>query len=363
MAINKNSSWKRPTIGKKQIELLEKLSNTVAVSGDEGAVRKIVLEHVRPLADELTIDAMGNVLVTKKGTAKGKRLKVLLAAHMDEVGFMLSKDDKEGLFRFGVIGGIDPRSLPGKPVLVGKDNHPAVIGAKPIHHTTVNERKDSISLDSLRIDLGPGNGGKAEVGNRATFYTKFQQIGPSLCGKALDDRLGVATLITLLQNAPENIDLLAAFTVQEELGLRGAKVAAYSMNPDIAIALDCTPSMDHPTWDGRDNTLYRSKLDGGPAIYVMDGSTIGDPRLVRLLREVGETYKINHQLRQGGGGGTDAGTMHKARAGVPSLSVSVPGRYLHTAASMVRLNDWKDSVALLHAAMSHMDASLLKNPR
>ena len=360
--IKKNSKWKAPTIGAKQINLLEKLSNTCAVSGNEDAVRKIVLDHVKLLADDLTVDALGNVLVTKKGS--GSNLpKVMLAAHMDEVGFMIAEEDGDGLYRFVIVGGIDERQLAGKPVWVGKDNLPGVIGAKAIHLTTASEKKNSIEVSALRIDIGPSNKNKLSHGDWGTFATNFSRIGPSLRGKALDDRVGVATLITLLENAPKNIDLLAAFTAQEEVGLRGARVAAYTMNPDMAIALDCTPSMNMPMWDGTENTLYRSKLDQGSAIYVADGATLADPRLVNLLMSVGDAYKIPYQVRQPGGGGTDAGSIHKQRSGIPSVSVSVPGRYLHTAASIIRLDDWKNSVALLHAALCHIDKSILRIAR
>jgi endoglucanase len=179
----------------------------------------------------------------------------------------------------------------------------------------------------------------------------------------MDNRLGVASLITILENAPTNIDLLAAFTVQEEVGLRGAKVAAHALDPDMAFALDCTPAMDMPVWDSTENTRYRSKVDQGPAIYTADGATFSDPRLVNLLISAGETYGIPYQLRQPGGGGTDAGAIHKQRAGIPSISVSVPGRYLHSPASIVRLNDWKNSVALIHAALTHIDNDTLKGNR
>jgi endoglucanase len=179
----------------------------------------------------------------------------------------------------------------------------------------------------------------------------------------MDDRLGVTTLITLLQNPPQNIDIFAAFTVQEEVGLRGARVAGYAINPDMAFALDCTPAMDMPVWDGSENTLYRTKLDHGPAIYIADGATLSDPRLVKLLKTVGDAYNIPYQIRQPGGGGTDAGIIHKQRSGIPSISVSVPGRYLHTAAAIVRLNDWKNSVALLHATLSHIDNTILNENR
>jgi len=194
------------------------------------------------------LDALGNVLALKKGTGK-RTLRVMLSAHMDEVGFMLVADEGEGLFRFEKVGGIDIRQLPGKAGNGRPGTCPGVIGARPIHLTSREERKEKIPLDTLRIDTGPGSS-KVKAGDRGTFATRFQQSGPSLMSKALDDRLGVVSLIELIKHAPAGIDLLAAFTVQEEIGLRGAKVAAYAFNPDIAIALDATPAYDLPGWDG-----------------------------------------------------------------------------------------------------------------
>ena len=213
--------------------MLERLSNATAVSGDEGDVRAIVLEEVQSLADSLNIDAMGNVLITRKAKVENP-LRIMVAAHMDEVGFMLVEDEGDGLFRFETVGGIDSRQLVGKPVLVGKDKVNGIIGAKPIHFTSAEERKNPIPFDNLRIDLGPGGSKKVKVGDRATYATQFRRQGDSLMGKALDDRLGVATLVELVKHPPENVELLAAFTVQEELGLRGARVAAYSLDPDAA---------------------------------------------------------------------------------------------------------------------------------
>ncbi len=350
------------TIRNPQTKLLEKLCNAAGVSGDEGAVRKIVLEEVEAHADEVKVDALGNVLVTKKGNQRS-RLKVMLAAHMDEVGFMITCNDGKGIFRFGIVGGIDARQLAGKPIWVGKDKIPGVIGAKPIHLTTKSERKKSISVDSLRIDVGEKKASKVKVGDRAAFATEYQRLGPSIRAKALDDRLGVATLIELLKNAPPNIDLLAAFTVPEEVGLRGARVAAFAFDPDLALALDCTPAYDLPAWDGEENTRYNTRLDHGPALYVTDGATLSDPRLIRHFVEIAEAQNIPYQIRQPGGGGTDAGAIHKQRAGIPSLSISVPGRYLHTAASIVRINDWKNSLNLLHAALSELKPSIFDNDR
>ncbi|MCB2179726.1 M42 family peptidase [bacterium] len=356
------TNWKKPAVGSAQIKLLERLSNACSISGDEREVRKIVLSEIKDHADEIKSDAMGNILAIRKGSGK-KRLKVMLAAHMDEVGLMITSDEGKGYFRFQVAGGIDPRNLAGKQVLVGPNKIPGIIGLGPVHLISASERKGAVSLNNLRVDVGPANAGKVTIGDRAAFATQFLRVGPTLRGKAMDDRVGVASLITLLKNAPENIDLMAAFTVQEEVGLRGAKVAAYTLNPDIGIALDCTPSLDMPTWDGSENTLYRSRIGHGPAIYVGDGTTLGDPRLIRLLRQAGDRFKIPYQLRQPGLGGTDAGTIHLSREGIPAISVSVPGRYLHTPVSLIRLQDWQNSIALIHAALSMVDATLLKNPR
>lgn len=349
-----------PAIGNAQLKLLERLSNACAVSGDEGEVRKIVLAEIEGRADEIKVDALGNVLAIKKGSER-KRLRVMLSAHMDEVGFMLVADDGEGIFRFEVIGSIDPRQLPGKAVLVGHDHTPGAIGARPIHLTTADERKRAIPVDSLRIDLGPG--GKAKPGDRATFATPFRRVGPSLLGKALDNRLGVATLIELLRNAPPNVDLLAAFTVQEEIGLRGAKVAAFALDPDLGIAVDATPAHDQPSWDGEPAPFYNTRLGLGPALYVADRATLSDPRLVRWLTDSAEAAGLPYQIRQPGGGGTDAGAIHRARAGVPAVSVSVPHRYPHTAASLARLDDWKNTLALLHTALTRLTPAVLAGER
>jgi len=357
------STRKKPVIGSSQISLLEKLCNATAVSGDEFEVRKIILEEVTPIADEIKVDALGNILVTKLGQGDG-RVRVMLAAHMDEIGLMVVKKHDDNLFEFARVGGIDERQLPGKAVLVGRDHLPGVIGAKPIHMTTAKERKNKIKVSDMRIDLGPEIGDKVKPGDRATFATRFRVLGPSICAKALDDRLGVATLIELLKFAPDNIDLLAAFTVQEEVGLRGARAAAYSFDPDMAVALDSTPAYDLPHWDDEgENVQYNTRLDAGPAIYVMDRATIADRRLVKWLQDTAEDSGIPYQFRQPGGGGTDAGVIHKTRSGIPSTSVSVPSRYLHTASGIARLDDWSNTLSLLHAALCRVTPEILSVER
>jgi len=347
-----------PTFGNGQLKLLEKLCNVIAISGDEGEVRKIVLEEVKPYADEVKVDAMGNVLATKVGGGRSeKRAHVMLDAHMDEVGFMIVADEGEGLYRFETIGGIDVRHLVGKQVLVGKERTPAVIGGKPVHLMNGDERTRKVPLDALRIDTGLA--GKAKVGDYAGFATKFRRAGPSIMSKSIDDRIGVATLIELLKGAPPNIDLCLAFSVQEEIGLRGAKVAAQYFNPDLAIAVDSTPAYDLPLYEGGENMSYNTKLGLGPAIYIADGSTLHDPRLVRFLQETAEAQKIPYQFRQPGGGGTDSGAIQRSLAGIPTVSVSVPHRYTHSPVSISRVEDWKNTINLLHAALKKITPALI----
>ncbi len=340
------------------LRLLERLCNAIAISGDEGEVRRIVLEQVRAIADEVRVDALGNVLVAKRGS-KRNPLKVLLAAHMDEVGFMVVSDEGDGFYQFETVGGIDVSQLAGKAVFIGKDRIPAVIGMKPIHLFKEEEYKQKITLDSLRLDAGRKNS-QAQIGDRVGFATQFRRAGNSIFAKSLDNRLGVATLIELLKHAPANIDLLVAFTVQEEVGLRGATVAAHALAPDIAIAVDSTPARDLPAYDGRENTVYNTKLGLGPAIYLADSSTLHDPRLVRHFADAGDAEGIPYQFRQPGGGGTDAGAMHQQLEGIPALSISVPGRYAHTPIGLCRVDDWQNTLRLLHAGLSRMTPALLK---
>jgi putative aminopeptidase FrvX len=339
------------------LKTLARLCKAVAVSGEEREVRQIVQEELKDHADEIKIDALGNVLVTKKGR-RGKRPRVMLDAHMDEVGFMLVGEDGEGLYEFRTIGGIDARNLAGKQVVVGKDHTPGVIGAKPIHLAKRDELKSTISADSLRIDLGPG--GKAKPGDRGTFAPNFRRVGPSLMSKALDNRIGVSLLIELVKAAPSNIDLLAAFSVQEEIGLRGAKVAAHYFEPDIAIVMDATPANDMPVQYEGENTFYNTKLGLGPAIYVAHGASLEDPRLVRFLAETAVKAKIPFQFRQPGGGGTDSAAIQRSVAGVPVVSLSVPHRYTHSAMSVSRVEDFSNALLLMSAALRKLSPDVLK---
>ena len=179
----------------------------------------------------------------------------------------------------------------------------------------------------------------------------------------MDNRLGVATLIELIKNGPYPVELTAAFTVQEEVGLRGARVAAYSVDPDIAIAVDSTPALDYPVWDGEENTQYNTKLDLGPASYTGDRGTMNDPRLISFLLQIAETHNIPCQLRQPGGGGTDAGAMHKVRAGVPAVSISTPHRGIHSPVQISRVSDWQNTMRLLQVFLLNVKKNLMSVDR
>jgi endoglucanase len=345
-----------------QLSLLEKLCNAVAVSGNEGEVRRIVMAELKDIADEMTVDAMGNVLVkqyAKPGTVNP--LRVMLDAHMDEVGFMIAAEEEEGIYTFEVVGGMDPRQLPGKLVVVGKDHTPGVIGTKPIHLLEEKDEDSPIPQNTLRIDLGPD--GKAKPGDYATFATRFQRSGNNLFSKAIDDRVGVATLIELVKHAPENIELLASFSVQEEIGLRGARVAAFTFDPDLAIAVDSTPAFDLPRENETENAVYNCRLGAGPAIYLADAGTLSDPRLIGFFTKIAEQNAIPYQYRQPGGGGTNAGWIHRSRAGVPAVSISVPGRYAHTAVLLSRLEDWQNTLNLVYLTLCGITREVLETPR
>lgn len=345
------------------IDLLKSLSEAVGVSGDEGAVRKLIQEAVGGHADDVRVDALGNLIAVKRGKGRDT-LRLMVAAHMDEVGVMIVGIDSDGLLRFEAVGGVDDRILLGKPVWVGAERAPGVIGAKPIHLTKRSEREQVVKTDSLRIDIGAGSkeaaGKKVKPGDRATFATGFDTLGRVARGKALDDRAGCAVLIELLRGGPYPCELHAAFTVQEEVGLRGARVAAYGINPQAAFALDCTPANDFPGPDGEENVRPNTYLGRGPALYVADLRTISDRRLVDHVVRTARARNLPYQFRQPGAGGTDAGAIHLTREGVPAMSISIPGRYLHAPAAMISLDDLNHTVELMRAVLEGANSRILK---
>jgi endoglucanase len=353
---------------------LEQLSNAFGVSSVEGDVRKIIIEAAKPYADEWRVDTMGNLFVTRKSRGDGlpspmngessSPLRVMVTAHMDEVGFMISDIKGDGRLKFKPIGGFDRRVLLGKAVVVGKDRIPGVIGLKPVHLLKRGEYDKVAEIDSMYIDIGASNsdaGGKVSVGDFATFATRFDYLGGQsrrrngqglVKGKAFDNRAGCAVLLELLKG-DYPVDLVAVFTVQEEVGLRGARVAAYAANPNLAFILECTVADDLPSLD-EDAPEGFPRLGDGPAITVMDRSFIADRRLVDLLVNTAEAEHIPYQFKRPGIGGTDAGAVHLARGGVPSVAVSVPARYIHSPAAILDLADFWNMVKLMQATLQRL---------
>jgi endoglucanase len=339
---------------------LKHLSNANGVSGDESAVRKIVIDLIKDRVDELRVDTLGNVLAVKHAHGKAQ-LRVMLDAHMDEIGFMIFGANSDGSLKFRAVGGIDDRILPGKAVLVGPDRIPGVIGVKPIH--LLNGETSVVKIEDLAIDIGAASESEANsavtIGQTATFATEFRTWNGAASGKALDDRAGCAVLIEILRGPRLPIEVLAAFTVQEEVGLRGAKAAAHAFDPDVAVAIDATPANDLPPTIDQDISP-NTRLGYGPAIYVMTRRDLSDPRLVKHFVATGDALKIPYQIRQPGGGGTNAGGIIPTRSGVPTISVSVPARYLHSPAALIYLKDVRSTVALVRESVARLTQPVLK---
>lgn len=340
--------------------ILRELSDAFGVSGDEGEVRSVVLGAIREHVDEVQVDGLGNVLTKKRGTAQDP-MQVMLAAHMDEIGLMVVDYDDNGLLKVRAVGGIDARLLPGTLLAVGGDRNPGVVGVKPVHLLEPDEAKKAPKIKDLRVDIGAKTKDEAQklvpLGAYATFATQFRELGPTVTGKAFDDRAGCAVLVELLQGGPFAFDLHAVFTVQEEVGLRGARVAAFAIDPDCAFALEGTIADDIPK---EKDVSPTTRLGEGPAITVMDRSFIADRRLVRLLTRTAEEQGIPYQIKQPGVGGTDAGAMHLAREGVPSATVAVPSRYIHSPVGLLSLKDFENTVHLMRESLSRLTRDTLQ---
>lgn len=346
--------------------LLKKLSEAFGVSGHEEEVRTLILEEIRSSVDDCRVDAMGNLIARRKGSGSSG-LRVLAAAHMDEVGLMVIQIEDSGLLRFAKVGGIDDRVLPARAVFVGDARVPGVIGSKPIHLTEKGEREKVIEYKQLAIDVGASNKAEAEKlvhrGDCVVFATDFLRLSSetswrAVRGKALDDRVGCALLVQVLKEKLP-FDLIAAFTVQEEVGLRGARVAAYAEDPGAAVVLECTAANEIPS---RRDVSPSTRLGGGPAITVMDNSFIADPRLVEHFRTVAQRLGIATQIKQPNIGGTDAGAIQRARGGVPSVTLAVPARYIHSPAAIMSENDFENTAALLAEALPRLADELRAPP-
>ncbi|WP_026477889.1 M42 family metallopeptidase [Alkaliphilus transvaalensis] len=326
--------------------LLEKLTNASGVSGDEKDVRKIILDELKGYVDEIKVDRMGNIIAKKKG--KVDKPHIALAAHMDEVGFMVKGIDSAGLIKFAPVGGVDARILISKMVYVGSKRIPGVIGAKAIHMQKPDERKRAVSIDELYIDIGCKDQAETEkhvsVGDYIVFDGKYTEFGKNrVKAKALDDRVGCAIMVDLLKmDLP--ITVTGIFTVQEEIGLRGAEVAANQVNVDLAIILEGTTCSDVSDVEPH---FQVTELDKGPAISLMDRTSIYHRKYVDSLVRTAEEYNIPWQYRKTTFGGNDAGRFHQAKSGTPCVSVAVACRYIHSPVSVMSMDDFKNTKELM----------------
>uniref|UniRef100_A0A7C3J6Z0 M42 family peptidase n=1 Tax=candidate division WOR-3 bacterium TaxID=2052148 RepID=A0A7C3J6Z0_UNCW3 len=324
--------------------ILKNLSEIFGPSGNECEIRDFIVETIKDHVDSLKIDKMGNIIAFKKGKNKNSK-KVLLGAHMDEVGFMIKSIEENGMLRFLPAGSIDKRVVIGKNVLIGKEKVKGVICYKPIHL----QRKDYNNIpdfDSLVIDIGSTEKKDAEkyvsVGDYAVFDTKFEKKGNIIKGKSFDDRLGCAAIIEILKERYEN-DLFGAFFVQEEVGLRGSKAAVFNIPADYAIVLEGTSAADMP--HSKDEPDY-PKMGDGVVITISDRSFFVHKDLFNETVSCAKENKIKYQFKQPMVGGTDGGEIHKSKEGVKTIVFAVPSRYIHSPVSYADLRDYRSMVDL-----------------
>ncbi len=331
--------------------VLKELCALRGVSGDEGRVRNFVLEHARKHATEVTVDPMGNVLAFKRGTKPGAG-HTMFAAHMDEVGMIITGIHDNGLLSYATIGGIDPRVVVSKPVLVGDKEVPGVIGAKAIHLQTRAEFEKVLGHKDLYIDIGAKNKDSAEdlvsLGDYVTFMSDWVEFGEGFVkAKALDDRVGVMTMLSLLENTYE-MDMTCAFTVQEEVGLRGGRCAGYNVRADWAIVLEGTTANDLGDIPEHQRVCIPGK---GVAISFMDRTSIGNIPLRKRLARIAQEEGIPWQLKTVVAGGNDAGAIQTARGATPTAALSVPCRNIHSPSSVASFSDIEAQFRLADAFM------------
>lgn len=319
--------------------LLEKLCNTDGVSGNEDKVRSIILSEIRPYADDIRIDSMGNVTAFKKGERHDK--KVMICAHMDEVGFIISGFTDSGYLKFKTVGGIDTRVIISKRVRTA-GGVPGVIGMKAIHLQTPDERENVPKISSLFIDIGAKSAEEAKkyvkLGEYAAFDTVYGELGDGMIkAKAIDDRAGCYALCEVLRHKCE-YDMYAVFTVQEEVGTRGAYIAAYSTAPDVCLVLESTTCSDIYNTKPHEQV---TKCGGGAAVSIMDRASISDRQLAEAVYKFAKEAGIPVQYKKTTMGGNDAGAVCVSREGVKTAVVSVPCRYLHSPVGMASKSDIK----------------------
>lgn len=338
------------------IELLKEICETPGVPGREAKIRHIVYRELEGIADNIETDNMGNVMVLKKGESSEK--KIAVAAHMDEIGFVVTHIDKKGFLRFHPLGGFDPKTLTNQRVIVhGTKDLVGVMGAKPIHVMSPEERNKAVKIKDFFIDLGMDVEDVKQVvsvGDAITRDRELIEMGNCVNCKSLDNRVSVFTLIEAFKQMQQPaFDFYATFTVQEEVGLRGAHAASLNLNPDFALALDTTIAYDTP---GAAEHEKITELGEGVAIKLMDTSAIADYRMVRYLKQQANEYDINWQPEILTGGGTDTAAMQKMNAGgAIAGAISLPTRHIHQVIEMVNKDDINGAIKLLCKAVENLN--------
>ncbi len=340
-------------------ELLIRFSNIRAASGDEKAMRR-ELRALLAGKGEITIDAMGSLIV--RAAAEGEaRLRVMVDAHMDEVSLMVVGHTAGGELLIGGVGGFDPRIFPGLRVLVGEESLPGVIGLKPIHLVDENEENRAVKMTQLRVDIGAKDKAEAKklapLGTRIHFPTEAERVGEMLAGKAFDDRVGCTLVAALILDAPWPVELYGLFSAQEEVGARGARVAAQSLQPDVAFVLEGTVADDLPAEEEISATTVVGR---GPALSVLDRRAATPPSLLRFALDVAKTEDIPVQLKRPGVSGTNASTIHSAGMGIPTLTMSLPTRYIHGPVAMIDPSDLEHAYRLMAAMLQTITPDVIQ---
>ncbi len=343
---------------KVDVKLFKEICEAPGAPGFEEKIRKIIIREVKPHVDELSIDNMGSVIAIKKGRSDEK--KVMAAAHMDEIGFIVSHIDSNGFIRFQTLGGFDPKTLTSQRVIIhGKKDVIGVMGSKPIHMMKADERNKASKIEDYYIDCGMP---KKEVeklisiGDPVTRQRELIEMGDCINCKSIDNRVSVYILVETLKRLDSiPYDFYGVFTVQEEVGLRGANVASHNINPDFGIALDTTIAFDLP---GAQEHERVTELGKGTAIKIMDASTICDSRMVKYLKNTADKHKIPWQPEILAAGGTDtAGLQRMGKQGSIAGAISIPTRHLHQVIEMAHKEDILHSIELLIHALKEIDTA------
>lgn len=338
------------------IDTLKSLCALSGVSGDEEEVRDFIINLVSEYADEIVTDVMGNVIVLKKGV-KRPRKKVVLCSHMDEVGVIVTSITDEGYLRFAMIGAVDSRVLIGKSVTVGKRRVLGIIGCKAIHLLKEKELDKNMEIDEMYIDIGVKNKGEAEklvsLGDTGAFDAKIHEFGEGFIkAKAIDDRIGCTVLIELIKsNLP--IDCYFVFSVQEEVGMRGALTAAYRTKPDIALIIEGTSAADIPSVPENKKVCKAGK---GVVVPFIDQGTVYDRELFKLISGIADKNGIPWQIKNVVAGMTDAAVFQRSRAGVQTAGIAAPVRNLHSPSCVAKTSDMDEVYKLARLFLAEIGA-------